>query len=109
MKKLPILLAFLFVSLIYGQQNSVSGYESTISIEPTEVVSSAILSFEFAEAKTVKYIISQGNSEVFTKEISKNAGTQMLKTDFSFLENGLYEVRFIIDNAEVKTILLNKI
>jgi len=109
MKKFPILIAFLFVSLIYGQQNTVSDYETTISMEPFEVVSSAILSFEFTEAKTVKYIIALSNNDVLTKEIIKNEGAQILKTDFSFLENGLYEIRFIIDDTAVKTIPFTKI
>lgn len=109
MKKFPFLVAFLFVSLIYGQQNTVSGYETTISMEPLEVVSSAILSFEFTKVKTVKYIIAIGNNDVLTKEISKNEGFQILKTDFSFLENGLYEIRFIIDDTQVKTIPFKKI
>jgi hypothetical protein len=109
MKKIPFLIAFLFVSLIYGQQNTVSDYETAISMEPSQVVSSSILSFEFPEAKTVKYIISSGNDDVITKEISKNTGSQILKTDFSFLENGLYEIRFIIDDMEVKIIPFSKI
>ncbi|MDC7999469.1 hypothetical protein POV26_00305 [Aequorivita todarodis] len=109
MKKFPIFIAFLFVSLVYGQQNTVSNYETTISMEPLEVVSSAILSFEFTESKTVKYVIISRNSNVLTKEISKSEGPQVMKTDFSFLENGLYEIRFIIDGSEVKTIPFKKI
>ncbi len=109
MKKFPILIAILFVTLIYGQQNTVSGYETTITMEPSEVVSSAILSFEFTETKTIKYIIAQGSNDVFIKEISKNEGSQILKTDFSFLANGLYEIQFIIDDTEVKTIPFEKI
>ncbi|SRX74542.1 hypothetical protein [Aequorivita antarctica] len=109
MKKLPTLIAILFFSLIYGQQKTVSDYETTISMEPAEVVSSAILSFEFAEEKIIKYIITQGNRDVLIKEINKNENSQILKTDFSFLENGLYEIRFIIDDTEVKIIPFNKI
>ncbi|MCB0467689.1 MAG: hypothetical protein KDC64_05700 [Aequorivita sp.] len=109
MKKIPFLIAFLFVSLIYGQQNTVSDYETKIFMKPIEVAASAILGFQFTEAKTVKYVITQRNNDVLTKEINKNAGTQILKADFSFLENGLYEIRFIIDGTEVKTIPFTKI
>lgn len=109
MKKFPILIALLFVTLIYGQQNIVSEYETTIFMKPLEVAASAVLSLEFTEAKTVKYIITLRNNEVFTKEINKNTGSQILKADFSFLENGLYEIRFIIDDTEVKTIPFKKI
>jgi hypothetical protein len=109
MKKTFFFIAFLFVSLIYGQQNPVSDYETTIFMKPLEVAASAILGFEFTEAKTVKYVITQRNNDVLTKEINKNTGSQILKADFSFLENGLYEIRFIIDDTEVKSIPFTKI
>src|SRR5690606_39337479 len=94
---------------IYGQQNTVSDYETTIFMKPLEVAASAILGFEFTEAKTVKYVITQRNNDVLTKEINKNTGSQILKADFSFLENGVYEIRFIIDDMEVKIIPFSKI
>tara|TARA_R110002012_G_scaffold148441_3_gene307280 strand:+ start:25240 stop:25569 length:330 start_codon:yes stop_codon:yes gene_type:complete len=109
MKKLLTLFAFLLVSFVYAQENNNIEYRSTISMEPSEVSSSALLNFEFSNAKTIKYIISRNDIDISTKEIIKNEGLQMIKTDFSFLENGTYEIRFFIDEVEVKKIAFRKI
>ncbi len=109
MKKLLTLIAFLLVSFVYGQENNNTDYSSTISMEPSKVSSSALLNFEFSDASTIKYIISRNDIDVSTKEISKNEGLQMVKADFSFLENGTYEIRFLIDEVEVKKIAFRKI
>ncbi len=109
MKKLLTLITLLLVSFVYAQENTILDYDSTISMEPLEVVSSAILNFEFIEANTIKYIISRNDIDILTKDINKNNGPQMVKTDLSTLENGMYEIRFIIDAMEVKMISFNKI
>ena len=108
MKKLLTLIVFLLVSFVYAQENN-NGYSSTISMEPSEVVSSALLNFEFSGESTIKYIISRNDIDLMTKEITKNKDLQVFKADFSFLENGTYEIRFLINEVEVKKIAFRKI
>ncbi|OAD91616.1 hypothetical protein A7A78_03815 [Aequorivita soesokkakensis] len=109
MKNLLVIIAILFVSLTYGQKNEASKYGDLISMEPSEVAASAILSINFLEANTLKYTISKNNEVLFTKEIEKNEGAQMMKFDLSFLEKGRYEIRFFVENNEVKKIPFKKI
>ncbi len=109
MKNLSVLFAILFVSFAYGQKNEASKYNNLISMEPSEVTASALLNMDFVEANSVKYTITKNNEVLFTKEIEKNEGVQMMKLDLSFLENGMYEIHFFIQNTEVKRITFTKI
>lgn len=109
MKNLLLIIAILFVSITYGQKNVVSKYDGLITMEPSEVLASAVLNLNFAEANTLKYTITQNNELLITKEIDKSEGAQMKKLDFSSLKNGMYEIHFFVEDNEVKKISFKKI
>lgn len=109
MKKLFAIAAMLCISFVYGQQNINADYNSSISMEPTNVVSSAILNLNYTGIDNVKYVVVKNNEEVSSKEISKGNNPQIIKVDFSSLEKGTYTIRFIIDNEEVKNISFERI
>ncbi len=109
MKKLFAIAAMLCISFVYGQDKINTDYNSSISMEPTNVVSSAILNFNYTGIDNVKYVVLKNNEEVYSKEITKGSGSQVFKVDFSSLEKGSYTIRFIVDNEEVKNISFEKI
>ena len=99
----------LCISFVYGQDKINTDYNSSISMEPTNVVSSAILNFNYTGIDNVKYVVLKNNEEVSSKEIAKGNNPQIIKVDFSSLEKGSYIIRFIIDNEEVKNISFERI
>lgn|SRR5688572_22656304 len=106
MKKLFILTAMFCISIIYGQEKEIT----SISMEPSEVVSSAVLVFDFTESIFLKYKITNDNDEnVLEKEIEKTIGRQILKIDLSFLEKGMYTIHFFNDENEIKMLPFKKI
>ena len=106
MKKIVGLMAMFCISIIYSQEKGIS----SISMEPSEVVSSAVLGFDFAESVSVKYIITNDNGEnVLAKEINKATGPQIRKIDLSSLEKGAYNIHFVVDDNEIKKLPFKKI
>lgn len=102
MKKTLLLLAFLFSSLIYSQEATPTNYDSSITITPLEVYSSAVMTMDFKDHKDMKYTITKNGTKVSTEKITKNEGSEVLKMDFSFLNKGTYELHVFINDTEVK-------
>lgn len=76
---------------------------------PLEVSSSAVLMMDFIDYKEIKYAVTKNNEIVFTKEITKNEGSQALKMDLSSLDKGTYDIHIYINGTEVKKYTFKKV
>ncbi len=108
--KLFLISAISFCSITSFSQvvESNEDYKNLISLSPTEVYSSAIITLNFEEAKQVNYTLLEGVDVVLTKTINKIEGESIIKTDFSGLNNGAYSIIFYIDDKEVRRIDFSK-
>ena len=110
MEKILITLFFFISFLSFGQEKKGNDfYENLINFEPTEVVSSALLIFNFESPEEITYKLFDDDKVILTITFDKDEGEVIKKVDFSTLKKGIYLIEYYIDNEKVKQLTFSKL
>ena len=101
---------FIMLSMtVIGQNSNNTSQFSQISLEPSEIQASGLLSIDFDASGTINYKILSNSNVIFTSELIKNQGSDLKKMDFSFLDRGTYQIVFYFDEEQVKSLTFKKL